>query len=173
MHCSDSCTQQRRHCMFLLFCSFIIGFLSGVNWAINGYVHYSSLLHSTHISSAALICLLGSAVCPILLSVLIAEAGKLFLFYPLSFLYALVYGMIVGGLFCDYGAAHWLVLILFFFTGTVNRVSLLWFWCRCISSQTVVRSDTILSIAVSASAAILDYLVISPVGITLFQLWKG
>lgn len=154
---------RHRFSEFLLYGSFILGFLAGDVIVRSGSPHYISAIRIAASSQISITSLLATVILTFSLTAFISAAKKTSLFLIPCFVQALVYGVVSSSVYRAFGYAQWLIRILLLFTGTINIISLLWFWSRNISSKTqTAHRDFLLSFCVSIIATVLDHHWISP-----------
>ena len=147
----------------ILYGTFIFGFLTGYRIPFSEADHYVALVRCAASSPTSAIGLLATIVFTFSLTALIYAAGKTRLFPILCFVQAFAFGIASGAVYCAYGASQWLICLLLLFTGTVNLICLLWFWSRHVSAHGQhVHRDFTYALSVSAIAAVLDHIWISP-----------
>lgn len=147
---------------FLLSCTFISGFLSGVYVATQSVNDYTLLICRAASSSATANGLLTHTFCVYALTALVRRHGRGY-FFLLSFAEAFTYGIVVTAVYFSYGSAQWLIQWGMLFSRTVTLIMLLWFWYRnMLGYGRVVHQDFLIALCVSVLATVIDLYLISP-----------
>lgn len=158
-----------RYRIALLLSVFAVGFLSGTTVTFADPGLYSLLVRSAVVSPVSISALITRIVFTAFLCVVIFDAKTVYLPAILCFVYAFSYGVVSMAIFFAFGSAYWLTHLLLLFTGMVNSMCVLWFWCRriCVQRQSIY-SDFFLALFVSSLAGFFDFFLISPYLSSLF-----
>lgn len=167
---SAGCTTSKHNFFaFLLSCSFISGFLSGVYVASQNAADYSLLISSAAASPATLISLISHTVCAFALTAVTYKFGRGYIFL-LAFAEAFTFGIVATAVYYSYGSAQWLIQWGMLFFRTVTLIMLFWFWCRNVSGYgRTARRDIPIALFISVLAAIIDLCLIAPYLSYLFE----
>ena len=154
---------------FLLIGTFIFAFALGTTGVSCESDLYSTLIYNAARQSITLRGVLFLVFVPFAITTLIYCSGRRYLFLPLCFIQAFLFGICSNAIYFSYGNAHWLISLLVLFTSTIALSSLLWFWFRHSSVQRATDSrDLLICFIISALAACLDNYVVSPFLVRLF-----
>ena len=155
--------------LLVLSITFLAGFLSGTAVTFPNQALYASLMRRAAIRPVSLLCLLAHVAVLFLLTALIHKTRKITLYLFLIYAQAFSYGIVSSSACYAFGTAHWMLRPLLHFTGGINLISLLWFWCRQALGQShSARNDFRLSLIISVISALFDHYLISPFLLKLF-----
>lgn len=155
----------RMLCAILLSCTFISGVLSGVVVVCNKPDQYISLAQNCANISVSYIGLLCHVLMPFCLTAILSNAKRTEFFFILCFFQAFTYGIVSASIYFAYPLAHWLITWILLFTSTFTLMASLWYWfCALSDPLCKIQPKLLIYLAISLSASIVDFFIISPIG---------
>ncbi len=174
MHHTDGILSSacKNHRLFniLLALIWILGIILGFYFAFQATVSVSHLMLSVIDSRLSIVGLLFVLIFPLLFVFVVLRLSRPLLVLPVIFTKAFFFSCCVFSVAFASGDAGWLVRWLFIFSDSCSVIVLLWFSFRNMAeNREGLRTDFLISLIISAAIGCIDYFLVSPFAMMLFD----